>query len=522
MNRVWKAGGLLLIVGTMVWLVTLWQWQNADRDVTMADIVVQLLLLPVLLVAVIWFTGWAVQRMRQAPPKPVPAVTAAATPAAPQTDEALQVAHAWVLAEAVSLPLGDEPVGVLTALRESTPPALDPVLVDADGLPVFTARGEVPDEIGAMLSDDADGAQDGEAGATWPPLPDGLPWSEGARRALWRLSAVAQRLVDVLCEQLVVTLPDGADARATARLSGADVWQSPAYLSGVAPLVTPDMVRARAAGAPLLTVRLVLPTHWRAAELEGAVQWLRARCAGMLDWAQANHAQGVRWLSDPLAEPETVWQEVDQLMCAWQRDPRPQACLLLAADSALDPDVVSRWQSVGALFTAQHQGGRMPGEAAVGLLLAHPMWPGLPRDDQPLPRLYRAGCLRRDKSADAAGRVAHNELDALLGALWPRLQAPLEQVQVVTDADHRGSRAAELFQALQAAQPDLDPTEQVVRAGVACGDTGAARALLAVSLAAAAVRQGGEGTAALAILMQSSHERVMVALAQPAPAEAPT
>ena len=37
MNRVWKAGGLLLVVGTMVWLVTLWQWQNAGRDVTLAD-----------------------------------------------------------------------------------------------------------------------------------------------------------------------------------------------------------------------------------------------------------------------------------------------------------------------------------------------------------------------------------------------------------------------------------------------------------------------------------------------------
>lgn len=522
MNRVWKAGGLLLVVGTMVWLVTLWQWQNAGRDVTLADIVLQLLLLPLLLVAVIWFAGWAVQRMRQAPPRPVPAVSEAAAAAAPQTDEALQAAHAWVLAEAVSLPLGDEPAGVLTALRESPSSTLDAELVDADGLPVFTARGEAPDEIGAMLNDDADRAQDGDASATWPLLSDGLPWSEGARRALLRLESVAQQLVDVLCEQLVVDPSDEAEPRPATQALNADTGSAPAYLSGVAPLITPDMVRARAAGAPLLTVRLVLPTHWRTVEQEGAVQWLRARCAGMLDWAQANHAQGVRWLTDPLSEPETVWQEVDQLMCAWQRDPRPQACLLLAADSALDPDVVSRWQSIGALFTAQHQGGRMPGEAAVGLLLVHPMWPGLPRDDQPLPRLYRAGCLRRDKSADAAGRVAHNELDALLGALWPRLQAPLEQVQVVTDADHRGSRAAELFQALQTAQPDLDPTEQVVRAGVACGDIGAARALLAVSLAAAAVRQGGEGTAALAILMQSSHERVVVALAQPAPAEAPT
>mgnify|MGYP006169479329 CR=1 FL=1 len=35
-----------LVIATIVWLVTLWQWQNAERDIGMSDIVVQLIVLP--------------------------------------------------------------------------------------------------------------------------------------------------------------------------------------------------------------------------------------------------------------------------------------------------------------------------------------------------------------------------------------------------------------------------------------------------------------------------------------------
>lgn len=515
MNKVWKAGGLLLVVGALVWLATLWQWQTTERNVSMADIVLQLLVLPVLLAAVVWFAGWAVQRMRERPAAALPA----AAPASPddasaQTDAALQATHAWVVAEALSLPLGDEPMAVMTDLRELPGPALDQALVDADGLPVFTARGDAPDEIGAALDDD-------RPEAAWPALSDGQPWSDGARRALLRLAPVAARLVDALNEHLLIApaARDGAGATGYPAAEGRGPAQ-PTYLSGVAQAVTPGMLKARADLAPLLTVRLVLPAHWRPSERDAAVPWLRERCAGMLDWVEANGAQGVRWVTDVVAEPEALWQEMDQLLLQWARDPRPQACLLLAADSAIDADTVARWQAVGALFTAQHQSGRMPGEAAAGLLAVHPAWPGLQAADSAWPRLYRPACLRRDKSADAAGRIGHAELAALLTASWPRLRAPVDAVRIVSDADHRGSRAAELYEGLQSVQPELDPGEQVVRAGVACGDTGAARALLAVTLASAAVRQDGPGAAALAILMQSSHERVVVTLDQPADADA--
>jgi hypothetical protein len=46
MARILKALGLGLVIATIVWLVTLWQWQNAERDIGMSDIVVQLIVLP--------------------------------------------------------------------------------------------------------------------------------------------------------------------------------------------------------------------------------------------------------------------------------------------------------------------------------------------------------------------------------------------------------------------------------------------------------------------------------------------
>jgi hypothetical protein len=49
MARILKALGLGLVIATIVWLVTLWQWQNAERDIGMSDIVVQLIVLPLLL-----------------------------------------------------------------------------------------------------------------------------------------------------------------------------------------------------------------------------------------------------------------------------------------------------------------------------------------------------------------------------------------------------------------------------------------------------------------------------------------
>ncbi len=513
MSKLLKSTGLLLLVGGLVWLVSLWQWHNTGRDVQMADIVLQLLVLPVVLAGVLLFALWAVPRMRasvQAPSTAGVPVDSARASAAASADEA-PVPTAWLVAEALNTPLGLDAGDVLSTLIEGpSAPGLDPTLTDSQGLPIFSARGAVPDghqDIPPELLEDDDPA--------WPALSDGQPWSLAARRALLRLEPVIAQLVDAVQEHLrlaPVQAWHDAGPHALSALNEGDAVGVRNHLSGVARPVTPAMVRQQADRAPVLTVRLLLPAAWRPAEREQAVQWVRERAAGLLDWAQAQQAQGIRWVHEPLSEPDALWRELNQLLLQWSRDPRPQACLLLATDSALDPDRVAQWEAAGQLFTADHQHGRVPGEAAAGLLLAHPTWPAPHEADDEAPRLSLSSPLvtRRDKSADAVGRIGHRELLALLQAAWPRLTVPTPEVLVLADADHRASRASELYEAVVDAQPEIDPDTQVLRAGVSLGDMGEARGLLATALAAAAARQGRPAKAVLTTLLQHSHERVLI------------
>uniref|UniRef100_UPI001BB4630B hypothetical protein n=1 Tax=Acinetobacter baumannii TaxID=470 RepID=UPI001BB4630B len=112
-----------------------------------------------------------------------------------------------------------------------------------------------------------------------------------------------------------------------------------------------------------------------ASEREAAVEWLRSQCGVLLDWAEAHQAKGLRWQTEAVDRPEGLWEEVDRQIVQWSRDPRPELLLILAVDSAVNEHSVGRMQAVGELFTSSHQTGKVPGEAAAGLLLANEHWP---------------------------------------------------------------------------------------------------------------------------------------------------
>lgn len=509
MSKLLRAGGLLLLVGAMVWLVTLWQWQTSGREVAMADIVVQLLLLPVVLVGALLLAGWAVQRMRQ----PVPTATAvdadAAVPSQSMaSDDAAARPQAWLVAQAVSTTAADDVGALLQRVqRGDVSPTLDPELTDAQGLPIFSGRGTEDDPVTQSLVDHDAGA------LIWPIPADGLPWSVGARRALWLLKPVLASLLDAL-HQLPPADEHTDAAGASAR---PELFESgPNHLSGVARPVTAAMVQAQADRAPVFTVRLILPATWRDAERDSAVQWLREQAADVLDWARSQRAQGIRWVTDVLPEPDQIWPELDQLLVQWSRESRPQACLLLSCDSALDADRVAQWQATGSLFTAQHQRGRIPGEAAGGVLLVHHGWPGLaaPHTELQAVRLLQPCRARRDKSADAIGRTSHQHLLALLRATQRAVvpQSWAEQVLLLSDADHRASRVSELYEALQEVAPDLDLDTQVMRPGIVCGDLGQARPVVMLALTAASLAQEPAWTAALAVVLDDACDRAVVPL----------
>lgn len=506
MARILKLLGLGLVIAAIVWLVTIWQWQNAERDIGMADIVLQLIVLPLLLTVGLLAAVWGVQRLRMPPVapegSPVAASSESADAALSAEAQAQREASAWVLAEAVHLPVGVDADTAWSTLQGGTiRPDLDAHLQDHEGLPVFTAR--VPDiDLDDWLL---------AHGELMHPDQGGL--SAAVLRALALLEAPLHRVLDALAElRIEADGASSADVDASDAAHSADAFGK-AHLSGVARPMAPALVASREARRPRVTVRLLWPSHWQETDREAATAWLQTQCGALLDWTDSVSAHAPTWQTVPVAHAEALWSEIDQHLLRWVREPRPELLLILAVDSAVDADRVEHMQAVGELFTAAHQSGRVPGEGAAALLLAHPHWPQLRAQMPEALRLWRPICARRDKSADAAGRIGASTLTAVLTEVLQRTSPSPDGLMVVSDADHRASRTGELYEALQDVAPELDPAQQVTRVGEACGDLGVARALVPAALACAALRASEQAQrVAVATHVQSSHERVVVAL----------
>lgn len=505
MTKVLKAGALWLAITVVVWLFTIWHWQSSGHQASTTEIVGQLFVLPVALAAFFLLVLWGVTRLREqasapvvSPPKPR-AASVPAVPAQAVTDESQRQLSAWVLAEAVTLSAGTDASAAWSGLQsQSIRPELDSELQDVDGLPIFTSR--VADlDVRDWLDAHAELAQDSAD----------LP--ETVLRGLALLEAPLHQMLDAISE----LAPSGRPgAGPDLQVRPAQAGDMKAHLSGVAMPVNKAQVQAKAALAPQLTVRLLLPVSWADHERAAAVDWVRSQCGGLLDWAEATGARGVRWLVDAVERPEEVWDELDRQMVQWSREPRPELWLALAVDSAVNEARVERMQAVGELFTSSHQTGKVPGEAAAGLLLANEHWPDLAERAEPPVRMWRPVRASRDKSADAAGRVGATVLGAALQHALSLNQADKDRLLVVSDGDHRASRTAELFEALQDVMPGVDPMLAVTRVGESCGDLGVARALVPSALACTALRAGEQpDQVAVATHVQSSHDRVVVALA---------
>lgn len=506
MTKVLKAGALWLAITVVVWLITIWHWQSSRYEASTAEIIGQLFVLPLALTGFLLLVLWGVQRLREQAAAPVAiAPKAVATPAPaslaqPVSDESQRQLSAWVLAEAVTLSAGPDAQTAWAGLQSRTVrPELDSELQDVDGLPIFTSR--VADlDVRDWLDAHAELSQGGA------PLPDAV------LRALALLEAPLHHMLSAVGE--LVPVADALRPEYALPASSSRGGEMKSHLAGFAAPVNQALVQARAGLAPHLTVRLLLPSSWAETDRAAAVEWVRSQCGSLLDWAQVTRAQGVHWLVDALEHPEEMWDELDRQMVQWSRDPRPELWMILAVDSAVNEARVERMQAVGELFTSSHQTGKVPGEAAAGLLLANAHWPDVAGRSEPPVRMWRPVRALRDKSADAAGRVGAAVLGAALQHALSLNQADKDHLLVVSDADHRASRTAELFEALQDVMPGVDPMLAVTRVGESCGDLGVARALVPSALACTALRAGDQpDQVAVATHVQSSHDRVVIALA---------
>lgn len=513
MSKAVKAAGLGLVIFVTVWVVTLWQWYRSQQPVSSEEVATQLILLPLVLSAVALLAWWGAARLRHWLTRPVEIAPAAdvtraagASSAATTTDVAkvVPLGLVSVLAEALSLPSGDEPELAWEALRSGqVRPSLDPHLQDADGMPVFSAR--LPELSTADWLD-------AHAEVTERALPESL------LRAMALIEVPLHRLLSALpiSDVTIADDPVGRGMAAEARqVSG------PAFLSGVGHAGAREHASRRRELAPSLDIQVWAPADWQEEHRALFIGWLRQQAGVALDWARSSGSGEPRWSLESLDEPEAGWDCLLPRLNELHADSRPRLLLVLAAHSLVDEACVSGLQARGELFTTQHQGGRVPGEGAAGLLLANAAMAARCADGAQAPWLGVPGAARRQRSADRAGRPGADEFTSLMQQVlvpwtqWPASQGGLGGWWCVSDADHRPGRTSELFEACQTLQPDGDAMQVVQRLGDAWGDLGIARALVPVALAASVVRQGlqPEGAAAEAVtpalvgLLQGSHRR---------------
>jgi hypothetical protein len=507
MAKVWKVLALLLVITALVWLSTLWRWQSANVNPDATQLLLHLVVLPLVLTAALLAVVWAVKRLRRY--AAAPTVAAAASPsttpaaaAAPAAD-ARAVPHR-VLAAAVQVRAGAAWRDAQSSIAEGSCKAeLDATMKDDDGIAIFTAPlADISTDGVATALEDIGSARKGLP-ADWP---GHLPQGE-MLRALASLEAIVEQMVGQLESQWPALSAPLASAR-----------------------TTPN---AAALLPPMVSVRVGIPARWPVPAQQLASAWLHQlfephveaglKAAGQSRAMASAARPAVQLHVHPVENAEAHWLLMEQQLQQWQRERQPGLLWALAADSLVGEDTVEQLARHNELFSGQRQQGRVPGEGAAGVLLASPTWPAPTTAPAPLALMHKASVIKRDKSADASGRVTSQARvqavdDLLLGT---GQDAKLIQ-HLTTDADHRVSRTVEVYETLQERLSHLDASEHALRLGLGCGDIGIARLIACAALTAAQVRESE--APALVLGAQSSFDRLAVLMAPvtpPATAPAP-
>lgn len=448
----WKRllGWLALTV--LVWAVVIFVWQVNRTEPGAGDLLLWLVALPIGLIAAVHLLRAGLRR-RSAP---VAANASAATDAAVGAHPAAPQYALHLHAQAVYCRLGADAEAALAALPDAPRPGLHPTLRDCSGLPVFAAPVDDLDvDTTAMLLQEVAGNGAGD-------------WDEEVMRALALLEPVADAL---LIADLEAQAPDEAAA-----LPERDALPDYVFAHSRSVRATPQARR------PVLGVHLLLPARWPSDARTAAAQWLRARVR-----AFGHRDDGVELDVLPLSHAPEVWSLIDRLGVDPHAWPGVDRHLVLAADCLVGANTLEELEQARRLFGAAHPEGRIPGEAAAGLLLGAGA-----AGDRPGPTALTLGrpvlepACREGRSTRAAVRAA---AAVCAQALTAGRQSAAAVRALVSDADQRPSRSVEAAATMVAQLPDLEPDVHGLHFGVACGDVGLAAPVVLLALAGAQAAQ---------------------------------
>ncbi|WP_312431725.1 hypothetical protein [Achromobacter sp.] len=417
MIRVLKKGGLVLALFAVVWLAVIIWWQESRTLPTGVDIGLYLFALPLAMLAAIWIGARIVRAARA--PKAAPAQAQTET----QSDAPARPAALRLIAVAARAAPGEDVAAIAEALAEQKRPELDAELKSPQGFPILAARVAGMDDMALYAA-----ARDRGAPA----------------------------------EALAI-----ATLRVTAML--ADVAQALTHQAHVR--ATELDVPAREADWPRLHFDVVVPAAWSDAARHRALESVRSAAAA---WPDARIHTTEHPARDGMATDHLL-----RRIAAEPVDARaePQWRIVLAGDGYIDTEQVAHWDSLTTLLTHANPQGRVPGEAAAGLLLAPP-------DAHAEFHVTLSPMLQRQKSADARGAQAEAPLaDLTRDLLQAAAVEPGAVSHIVSDADHRGARPLEPLNVASQVFDHLDAAKDCQAVGMACGHTGAAASLLTLAVA---------------------------------------
>ncbi len=487
--RLFRSGLTLLAAFVVVWIAVIVWWQSTNRMPSTADIVTYLFLLPLGMVIGYWVIKRALDGIRSnvaagrelSAAAPAAAAKSDGTPADPQ--DATRHWRAVLLASALRAPGGSDAASLVDAVQASTQPGLTDV--QGFGQPIFAAPvdGLNTEDLRTELTERH---------------PD-VDWLDEQLRAL----TLAGQVAEELAAHAVAQHPDPTG---------------------------PDATR--------LVITALLPREWTPQQQAIADAWLRQRIS-------------VIWPTNHLTlEPITAKGDADALLLL---DRATQAVnrtsdervlrMLVVADSLVGPSAVEQLTQQEQLFEANRQHGRVPGEAAAGVLLCAPALAAAPAtpsvdgtgDDSPPAAITitRASVARLEAPTPDRGQP---QLEALNGAVRHVLEtlaaaaAPAEAnsktppadakpaatdaeplvASVVTDTGMHPVRTVEVARIVSERFPTLDVAADLLPLGTPCGYVGAAGALLPVVVAHQLSQQSGKPV--LAITANDIQQRGAIAV----------
>lgn len=459
-----KVIGGSLLTFAIIWALVLGWWQSNDYEPSKLDLALYLGALPLALVGGYLLLRGFIEHLK-APPaihKPdVPALrdddplaAASAKTAAAERAFSICLVEGFVVTAA-----GASTDDVLAAVDGGLRPEPSFRLTDEAGFPVFLA--EVKDL-------DVDGMQEKIAA-------DAAPIREFAEpEVVARTLALLDRLLGTIQERLTPLLAQTGEA-----LKLRVVW--------------------------------LVPANWDSSRFASLRAWLQ------LNYWPNQERSGLEIALVPVATEVDAMRQLDEITLRTNRDPsNSELTLLLGAVSAVDEQTVEGWAASNKLFSADHQDRKIPGEGAVGLLLASQA--SVQRFDLPeVTVLSRLSMGVRDKPVDAGGRIGGKLIEQLVAGLLD--VSAVENTQVKTallDADHRASRVTEAMEGLGQTFEHFDPIKDCLAVGTVNGDLSPIGSLIALACARTKVL----ATEAPVLCLSNQHERdraVLLAMPYVAP-----